>query len=123
MNSKYIKRQLTLNDIGIPMSSDIQEYYDAFEQVVGNIDDLEKRISGQHTYWIKDDTPILFYKSFGDMLIDMSIISRFSDKFDISYEESIITLEYLLEHFLKIEIIHLFSSSMENINSHIQLLF
>ena len=42
MNKQFIKRQITLHKLGLPMDEDIKEYYDCFYQLIGDINELDK---------------------------------------------------------------------------------
>lgn len=65
MNRTYIKRQLTLNKLGLSISEDVQDYVDLFNELIGNPNILVKKY-GKHLgeygyYYSKYDKNIAFH--------------------------------------------------------------
>lgn len=66
MNKTYIKRQLTLNKLDIPLSNDVQEYIDLVNELVGNPNELKKEkmyLYGKYEgySYSRNDNKLLFH--------------------------------------------------------------
>lgn len=106
MNKKYIKRQITLHKLGIPISEDIKDYYEYFHLLIGNIKDFEELIYGNRISWMKNKIEALHYdKERSIFWIDYNIIwKNFEEKYDLDYDSISILLEGILEEDFKLRV-------------------
>lgn len=117
MNKKYIKRQFTLRKIGIPLSKDMQEYYDYFHQLI-NVNELEKSRQMENfldiTYWSKDNKKIFYYdNNYLDFCVkDHNIWWDFQKKYNFEYDDVSYLFEVMLGEIFNINIIEAYHQGL-----------
>lgn len=111
MNKTYIKRQLILKDLGIPINKDVQEYVDHFKELIGEIDELKKEYntySNEEGYmYSKNDTKILFYSIlYKEAKLNLSDIwTPYINKFQwLELEDCASLFIILINYFFKFEV-------------------
>lgn len=118
MNKTYIKRQLTLNEIGIPMSKDLQDYMDYFYEIVGDPKSLTKRDgyyigSTGELYSLSENVgdelifccDFMFDNEYKEVIIDnQNIVHKFLAKFNISIQNLRKLFIALMEYFFNYKI-------------------
>lgn len=93
MNETYIKRQLTLHKLGFPMDKYIQEFFDLFNKLIGDPNELTK-VYGKYSNMIghiysKNNTQLLFHCDDNETFFInyYKILLKFERKFGIGYIE------------------------------------
>lgn len=109
MNRKYIKRQLTLNELGYPMDKDVQEYIDYFYEIIGNPKSLKKEYGEYYDIkgymYFKNNNRLLFYTDFKTFFLNYhEIWISFKSKFKLRHKEEGELLCGLLESVFKCEV-------------------
>lgn len=117
MNKTYIKRQLSLYNIGIPINEDIQKRYEFFSKLVGNRQKISK-LDLDKTYSIfkneNDEVLFLYYSDVKRLSVNYDIIwNKFKNKFNLSwYDEICKWFLVFIEYMLSIEINNIESVSI-----------
>lgn len=104
MNSTYIKRQLTLNKLGFPISKDVQEYIDLFNELIGDPNELKKEygiLYGKYNGYLysKNDIKVFFYsEDEKNFFVDYdNVWSNFRIKFRFNFREVSDLFKIILE--------------------------
>lgn len=104
MNKTYIKRQILLNELEIPISKDIQNYIRCFDNIIGYPEYLVKIYGkGSHKYdghlYLRDDKKLFFHNENNkEAWIHYDIWRKFKNKLNLNYGETKILFKILLEN-------------------------
>lgn len=108
MNKKYIKRQITLSKLGIPMDSQLKEYYDYFHHLIdiNNIEELTHEDYPDTIFWRKDGEVILEYNIKNEHFwVDYDVIwKKFGEKYLFNYIDISELLGGMLEEAFKLRV-------------------
>ena len=106
MNKKYIKRQITLDKLGIPMNSQVKEYYDYFHQLIdiNNLGEVRHNDYPNNIFWQKEGKVILEYDIKNERFwVDYyTIWSKFEEKYKLKYTNISSLLKGMLEEAFKL---------------------
>lgn len=108
-NKEYIKRELVLNELGYELNIDVKKYIDVFNELFGNINDLDKKQINLHdaeNLYLKNGDILLLSNIYESIfLVNNTKWTKFEKKFNLTYTETNNLLEVILSHLFNIEII------------------
>lgn len=99
MNKKYISRQLVLRDLNIPMDRDLEEYYNFFNDLLGDIKNSKLVKESSCVSYYRNDTRFLECdEDFGCFCISDYIWEGFRNNFNFDNEKTTFLLHIFLNH-------------------------
>lgn len=105
MNKQYIKRILTLNDIGIPMPDDIQMYYRDVCEYIGDINRLKKiEMDDDCIFWQRNSDVILQYYKTSEYVITNESIWNLLSQYGLSPSDISCIISQIISYLLNLKL-------------------